>query len=74
MKRTCPFDDAKPRTPRSEARRREIQAAKTIEELLQLDDEEKFKQRLTERYGIAPGNQKFDQIMAIWREYQRGRP
>jgi hypothetical protein len=74
MKKPTPFDDAKPRTPRSEARRREIQAAKAIEELLQLDDEEKFKQRSTEHHGIAPGGQKFDQIMAIWREYQRGRP
>ncbi len=74
MKEPSAFHEAKPRTPRGEARQREINAARAIEDLLQLQDEDDFRQRLEEHYGIARGDPKHDQILAIWREYQRGKP
>jgi hypothetical protein len=74
MKKSRPFDEAKPRTPRGEARQREIEAASAIEDLLRLHDEGAFLQRLAEHYGIMPGHPRYDRIIAIWREYQRERP
>jgi hypothetical protein len=73
MKKSSIFNEAKPRTPRGEARQRENDAARAIEDLLQINDEGKFKQNLTEHYGIVPGSPKYDQIMSIWREYRSGR-
>ena len=74
MKKPSSFNEATPRTPRGEARRREIEASKAIEELLHLEDEDAFKQRLREHYGIVSDDPKYDPIIAIWREYHRGRP
>jgi len=73
MKKPSAFNEAKPRTQRGEARRREISAARAIEDLLHLEDENAFRQRVTEDYGIAPEDPKYGQILAIWREYQRGK-
>jgi hypothetical protein len=72
MKKHSAFNEAKPRTPKGEARQREIKAIKAMEELLDLDEEE-FRLRLAEKYGIARGSPKHDEIMVIWREEQRGR-
>jgi hypothetical protein len=71
MKKHSAFNEAKPRTPKGEARQREIKAIKAMEELLDLDEEE-FRQRLAEKYGIPRGSPKHDEIMAIWREERRG--
>lgn len=73
MKKPSAFQEAKPRTPRGEARQREMKAMKAMEELLNLDEEEAFKQNLFEKYCIVPGSPRYNRIMAIWRE-QRGMP
>lgn len=73
MTKRSPFHEAKPRTPKDEAHQREIKRARAMEDLLQIRDEEIFRQRLRENFGIGPGQPKFDPILAIWREYQRGR-
>jgi hypothetical protein len=72
MKKRSPFEEAKPRTPRGEARQRELEAAKAIEQLLELDDVEELKRQLAENYGIGPSHQKYDQIMNVWWECRRG--
>lgn len=74
MKKPTAFSEAKPRTPRGEARRREINAARAVEDLLHLEDEDELRKSLAEDYGIAPGNPKYDQIISIWRKYQSGKP
>jgi len=74
MKKPSAFNEVKPRTPKGEARQRERNVTREIEDLLQLDDEEDFRKRLAESYGITPGSVKYDQIIAVWREYQRGKP
>jgi len=73
MKKPSAFNEAKPRTPKGEARRREINAARAVEDLLHTENEYDFKQRLAEHYGIGPNDPKYRQIIAIWREYQTGR-
>jgi hypothetical protein len=74
MKKVSPFHEAKPRTARGEAREREITAMQTMADLLDLDEEEAFKQNLAEKYGIVSGNPRYERIMATWRELRRGRP
>ena len=74
MKRQSAFNEAKPRTPKGEARQREIKAMKAIEELSDLGEEDEFKRILAEDYGILPGHPRYAKAMAAWRELRRGRP
>lgn len=67
-----PFHEAKPRTPRAEARHRESKVRRAMEELLEIHKEQEFRERLVDHYSIVPGTQKYDQIMVIWREHQSG--
>jgi len=73
MKKPHAFDGAKPRTPKGEARQREIKAMRAMEELSNLDDEGDYRQVLAEEYGIVPGHPKYEKAMATWREIQRGK-
>jgi hypothetical protein len=73
MKKPPAFNVAKPRTPRGEARQREIKAMKAMEELSNLGDEGEYRQILAEEYGIVPGHPKYEKAMATWREIQRGK-
>jgi hypothetical protein len=68
------FNEAKPRTPKGEARQREVQMMKDIERLVNLKDEEEFKSSLAELYGIVPGHPRYEKAMAIWRKLQREKP
>jgi hypothetical protein len=65
------FDEARPRTPRGEARRRELQAMRDIEKLSDIRDEEEYKLSLAELYGIVAGHPRYEKAMVIWRELQR---
>jgi len=67
-----PFDEAKPRTSRSEARQREIKVMKAMEELADIADEEEFKKKLAERFDILPGHPRFEKALATWRGLWRG--
>jgi hypothetical protein len=63
MKKNLAFEEGKPRTPRSEARRREREALKAMEDLYNLDDETEFKLIVAEEYGILPGHPRFDRAV-----------
>jgi hypothetical protein len=73
MKKTSAFQEAKPRTPKGEARKREQKIMDAMSDLLDLDDEETFKRELSERFGIKPGNPRYQQAMATWAEIRRAR-
>jgi len=73
MKKQSTFHQAKPRTPKGEARQREIKAMKAMEELSNLGDEDEYKRILAEVYGIRPGHPGYDKAMATWRELQRAK-
>jgi hypothetical protein len=73
-KKTSAFNEAKPRTPNGEARQREIKAIKAIEELIEIADENEYKRRLAERFGILPGHPRYQEAIATWRELRGGRP
>lgn len=48
MKKTSAFQEARPRTPKGEARKRETKIMDTMADLLDLDDEETYKRVLAE--------------------------
>jgi len=73
MKIPSDFDEARPRTPKNEARQREIKAKKAMRELTDLDDEGEYKRILAEKYGIVPGHSRYEKAIAAWRELQRGK-
>jgi hypothetical protein len=74
MKKTSPFDEAKLRTPKGEARQREIKAMRAMGELAEIGDEEEYKRRLAERFGILPSHPRYQRALATWRELRGGRP
>ncbi|MGO9434990.1 MAG: hypothetical protein ACLP00_11975 [Terracidiphilus sp.] len=73
MKKTSAFEEAKPRTPKGEARKRERKMMDAMADLADLDDEETYKRVLAEKFGIKPGNPKYQRAMATWAEIQRER-
>jgi hypothetical protein len=60
MKKPAVFNDAKPRTPKGEARQREIKTMKAMEELSNLGEEDEFRRLLAENYGILPGHPRYE--------------
>ena len=73
MRKFSSFDAAKPRTPRGEARQREIKTKRAIRDLSDLEDEGEYKRILAEKYGIVPGHPRYEKAIAAWRELQRGK-
>jgi hypothetical protein len=73
MKKTSAFQEAKPRTPRDEAHKREKKVMDAMGDLLAMDDEEAFKRVLAERFGIKPGNPRYQKVIATWAEIRRER-
>jgi hypothetical protein len=73
MKKPSAFQEAKPRTPKGEARNREKKIMGAMADLLDLDDEEAFKSVLAEKFGLKPGNPRYQQAMATWAEIRRAR-
>jgi hypothetical protein len=59
MKKVSAFNEAKPRTPKGEARQREIAAMKAMGDLNNLDDEEEYKLALAEVWNPAWASQVF---------------
>jgi hypothetical protein len=74
MKKIPAFDEAKPRTPKGEARQREIKAMRAVEELAEVGDEDEYKRRLAERFGILPGHPRYLKAIATWRELRGAKP
>jgi hypothetical protein len=42
-------------------------------DLLDLDDEETYKRVLAEKFGIKPGNPRYQRALATWAEIRRAR-
>jgi hypothetical protein len=73
MKKTSAFQEAKPRTPKGEVRKREAETMRTMADLADLADEEEYKSALEELFGIKPGHPRYKKAMATWAEIQRER-
>ena len=67
MRKDRPFDVAKPRTPKGEARVRERVAMDAMRTLTEIGDEETFKEILNRVYGIKPGEPRYEAAVSAWR-------
>ena len=67
MREEKPFDIAKPRTPKGEARVRERVALDAMRTLTEIGDEETFKEILNRVYGIKPGEPRYEAALSAWR-------
>lgn len=70
MKKGLPFEIAKHRTAKGEARVRERITMDAMGMLMAIEDEEKFKEALTSLYRLKPGEPRFEAALAAWREAQ----
>ena len=71
MART-PFDQARPRTPKGEAKLRERIVMDEMRALTAVADEAKFKELLAS-YGLKPEQPEYAAALAAWREAQASR-
>ena len=62
-----PFDEGKPRSHKAEVLRRERIVMKKLSNLLALKDEESFRKKLEEVFGVKPGSQQFEDALKAWR-------
>jgi len=69
VRKEKPFDIARPRTPKDEARVRERVTMDAMGILLEIGDEESFKESLR-IYGMMPGQPRYEAALTIWRETQ----
>jgi hypothetical protein len=67
MPKERPFDIAKPRTPKGEARAREKIMIDKMSDLLSESNEDSFKEKLEIAFGIKPGSPQFDAALKAWR-------
>jgi len=56
------------KTGLSLARQRERQMQSRMLEILDIDDEEEVK-RILRRFGLIPGDDEFEEALAIWRDW-----
>jgi hypothetical protein len=65
-----PFEFLKPRSGKSEARKRERELARKIQQLMEIGDEETFKAGLERDLGVKPDHPRFKEILNVWRGAQ----
>ena len=68
MQKDRPFDVAKPRTPKGEARVRERVALDAMRVLTEIGAEKTFRDILNRVYGIKPGEPRYEAALRAWRE------
>jgi hypothetical protein len=73
MKKTSPFGEAKPRTPKAEAQQRARKIEAAMADLIELGDEDEYKRILAEEFGIKPGHPRYEKALATWRDLRGGK-
>ena len=67
MREERPFDIAKHRTPRGQAKLRERMMLEKMSALLSESTEGSFAEKLEIAFGIKPGSQQFKEALKLWR-------
>ncbi len=70
MRKERPFDIAKPRTSKGEARVRERLTINAMSDLIEIGDDDAFKEVLSRVYGIKPGEPRYEAVLTAWRSAQ----
>jgi hypothetical protein len=73
MRKDKPFDIAKPRTPKGEARARERVTMDAMGILAAIQNEDEFKETLNRLYHLKPGEPRYEAALRAWREAQASR-
>jgi hypothetical protein len=61
------FDSFRPRSGQAAARLREREIKRKLEQLLEVDDEETFREGLAEDFGITLDHPRYAEMLKIWR-------
>jgi len=61
------FDDVKPRTGASEAKKRAKDVSKLLRKLMDTKDEKKFRDSLEKDFGITPSDSNYEEIISVWK-------
>jgi hypothetical protein len=67
------FDEAKPRTGLSGAKKRARDVSKLLQKLLETDDEEKFLEGLEKDFGITSNDPNYREIISVWKSARGSR-
>lgn len=65
------FDQHEPRTHRANMRQREKELARKLQELMEIADEAEFIAALQEEFEIKKSDERFSEILKVWREGRR---
>ena len=58
----------KPKTAKGNIRQRERDLMAKLEKLMDINDEDTFRQGLEKEFGIKPGDPRYEKAMNAWRE------
>ena len=67
------FDEAKPRTGLSEAKKRARDLSRLLQKLMETEDEEKFLEGLEKDFGITPDDPNYKKIISVWKSARGSR-
>lgn len=58
----------KPKTAKASIRQRERDLMAKLEKLMEINDEDTFREGLEKEFGIKPGDPRYEKAMNAWRE------
>ena len=58
----------KPKTAKAAIRQRERDLMAKLEKLMEINDENTFREGLEKEFGIKPGDPRYEKAMSAWRE------
>lgn len=58
----------RPKTAKGNIRQRERDLMAKLEKLMEINDEDTFREGLEKDFGIKPGDPRYDKAMNAWRE------
>lgn len=61
------FNLLKPKTAKGTIRQRELDLMAKLEKLMEINDEETFREGLEKEFGIKPGHPRYEETMNVWR-------
>jgi hypothetical protein len=74
MRKERPFDIAKTRTSKGDARVREQLTMNAMDMLTAINNQEAFEELLDTNYGIKPGDPRYAAALSAWNSAQASKP
>jgi hypothetical protein len=61
------FEEQRPRTPRGEVLHRERLNQQSVAQLMEIEVEHIFVEKLEQKFGLKPGQPQFEKALEVWR-------